>query len=97
MEDGLALTEHLARLARIELDPEEGPEVAREVEVLLGYLARLRAVDVEGEAEWTPPLPPEAPLRADVAEPSLARDVALGLAPEASDGFFKVPRVLDDA
>lgn len=89
--------EHLQRLARLELAPEEAAEVAADLVTLLDYLARLQAADVEGEDEWRPPLAPATAMRADVLAPSLPTALALALAPAAKDGFFEVPRTLEDA
>lgn len=88
--------EHLQRLARLELAPDEAAEVASDLGTLLDYLARLQAADVEGEDEWRPPLAPATAMRADVLAPSLPTTTALALAPAAKDGFFKVPRTLED-
>lgn len=92
-----ARLKHLQRLARLQLDEAEAEAVAADVELLLGYLTRLQQVDVTGEPEWTPPVAPKAFARPDAVEPSMARAEALALAPARQDGYFRVPRVLDDA
>jgi len=89
-------SEHLQRLARLQLEPGEAEAVAADVELLLGYLERLQEVDVSGEPEWTPPVPPKAISRPDVLTASLPRERALALAPASQDGYFRVPRVLED-
>jgi aspartyl-tRNA(Asn)/glutamyl-tRNA(Gln) amidotransferase subunit C len=89
--------EHLLRLARLELAPGEDEEVAADLARLLDYLERLQAADVGEEDEWRPPMPPAAATRPDVVAPSLPTEAALRLAPAARDGFFEVPRTLDDA
>ncbi len=88
--------EHLQRLSRLELTEEEAAAFSADLDLLLAYLARLQEADLDDEPEWTPPLPPASPTRPDVVQPSLAREMALGLAPAAQDGFFRVPRTLDD-
>ncbi len=88
--------EHLQRLARLELGPGEAEAVSADLEVLIGYLERLQAVDVEGEPEWTPPISPATLLRPDEVTPSLDSRVALGLAPNVQGDFFRVPRTVDD-
>lgn len=87
---------HLLRLARIELAPDEVDGIAEDLGALLGYLARLRDADVDDE-EWAPPIAPAASLRQDEPATSLERGAALSLAPSTQDGFFRVPRVVDDA
>jgi aspartyl-tRNA(Asn)/glutamyl-tRNA(Gln) amidotransferase subunit C len=34
-------------------------------------------------------------MRADVVQPSLPREAALQNAPDAEDGFFKVPKIVE--
>ncbi len=97
MSDADERLRHLLRLARLELATGEADAVAADLDVLLGYLARLQELDVDDEPEWTPPVTPAAVMRPDSLSPSLPRDAALALAPNAQDGFFRVPRILDDA
>ena len=85
---------HLARLARLALPPDELARVADDLRNILAYVAQLEAIDVRDVPPMVHPLPFSAPLRADVAAPALARDVALAAAPEHDDEAFIVPRVL---
>ncbi len=97
MSDADERLQHLLRLARLELPPSEADAVAADLDVLLGYLARLQELDVDDEPEWTPPLAPASVMRPDSTTPSLPRAAALALAPNTQDDFFRVPRILDDA
>ena len=40
--------EHVARLARLELRPEEKERMRRELDGILAYIDKLRALDVDG-------------------------------------------------
>ncbi|HEV7207252.1 MAG TPA: Asp-tRNA(Asn)/Glu-tRNA(Gln) amidotransferase subunit GatC [Mycobacteriales bacterium] len=87
---------HLARLARLEVTEGELETFARQLEVILGAVARVAEV----AADDIPPTSHSVPLtnvfRPDVVGPSLDRDEVLAAAPSAEDGRFRVPRMLDD-
>jgi aspartyl-tRNA(Asn)/glutamyl-tRNA(Gln) amidotransferase subunit C len=87
---------HLARLARLDLAPEELDRLAAELDVILGAVARVSEV----AAEDIPPTSHAVPLtnvfRADDLRPSLPRDEVLAEAPAAEADRFRVPRILDE-
>jgi aspartyl-tRNA(Asn)/glutamyl-tRNA(Gln) amidotransferase subunit C len=85
--------ERIARLARLTLSREECEAYARQLEKILAYAESIQRLDVEG----IPPMSHagESPaFREDAERPGLARDVAVGAAPDAEDGLFRVPRVI---
>jgi len=80
--------EHVAGLARVNLDEEERERFAEQFEDILAYFETLDAVpEVERDPELTNVMRPD-----EVAE-SLDREAALRNAPETEDGQFKGPRV----
>lgn len=85
---------HLARLARLALDPQELASLGADLERILDYVAQLEALDLTGVPPMVHPLPFEAPLRADVPAAPLPRETALAAAPQHDDRSFIVPRVL---
>jgi aspartyl-tRNA(Asn)/glutamyl-tRNA(Gln) amidotransferase subunit C len=88
---------HLARLARLALEDEELDRMAGQLDVILGAVAQIREVT---DAADVPPTSHAVPLenvtRPDVVTPSLPRDKVLAGAPEAEEGRFRVPRILDE-
>lgn len=86
---------HIALLARLELSEVEKERAATELSQILGYFETLNQLDTEGVEPMAHVLPIENVLRPDVPRPSLARDAALQNAPEAADGMFQVPRVVE--
>lgn len=90
------LVRHLARLSRLELSDEEVERTIPELQKLLGYFESLGELDLEGVAELVRPIASENVLRADEAAPGLDQAEALALAPERQDGFFKLPRVVEE-
>ena len=92
----------LGRLARIELSPEERDRARQELNRILPLFAQLQAVDTQGVEPLAQPLSAHAdialPLRQDaVTAPSSPdrRAELMANAPDASDGLFLVPKVLE--
>jgi len=85
--------EHVARLARLSLTPEERDTFARQLEQVLVYAGSLEALDTSG-VEPMGHASASEPLRDDVPAQGLRRETVLEAAPDAADGLFRVPRVL---
>jgi aspartyl-tRNA(Asn)/glutamyl-tRNA(Gln) amidotransferase subunit C len=87
---------HLARLARLDLTPDELTLFSRQLSDFLAYADQVREIDTTGVPPTSHPTGTAGVLREDLPAPSLPRDVVLKQAPEAdvSAGLFKVPRVL---
>lgn len=88
---------HLARLARLALGNDELDALAGQLDVILGAVAEIGEVaDAADVRPTTHAVPLENVARPDVVRPSLPREAVLAGAPEAEDGRFRVPRILDD-
>lgn len=90
---------HVARLARLGLDPARLEPLVRELNGILGHMEQLAAVDTSGIDMTTDAGlrsasgVPTAALRSDEGPPiplALPREA---FAPEMRDGFFLVPRL----
>ncbi len=87
---------HLARLARIDLEPHELDRMADQLGVILGAVATVREVAGDDVPATSHPLPLRNVTRPDVPRPSLSAEQVLAGAPEAEDGRFRVPRILEE-
>ena len=87
---------HLADLARIDLTDAELDHLAPQLTVILESVASIRGVAGDDVPPTSHALPLTNVFRDDVVEPSLTPEQALSGAPEAVDGRFSVPRILDD-
>jgi len=88
---------HLARLSRLALEDAELDQLATQLDVILGAVAKIGEVsDAEGVTPMTHAVPIENVTRPDVVMPSLVREDVLAGAPAAEDGRFRVPRILDE-
>jgi aspartyl-tRNA(Asn)/glutamyl-tRNA(Gln) amidotransferase subunit C len=88
--------ERIADLARLDLSADRADRMTADIEAILGYVAKLEALDTAGIEPTTHAVPLATPLRDDRAVPPLDPELALANAP-ARDGFaFVVPKVLDE-
>lgn len=87
--------DHIALLARLDLSGQERERAATELSQILGYFETLNQLDTDGVEPMAHVLPVENVLRQDVARPSMPREAVLQNAPEAADGMFQVPRVVE--
>lgn len=85
----------VARLSRLALREDEVEPLRRELDAVLGYMDRLRAIDLEGVEPLTHPAPATNRLFPDDPGPTLAHQTLTRLAPEHFDQFVRVPKVLD--
>ncbi|MDR7281169.1 Asp-tRNA(Asn)/Glu-tRNA(Gln) amidotransferase subunit GatC [Catenuloplanes atrovinosus] len=87
---------HLARLSRLAVTEQELDTFAGQLDVILQSVARVGEV----AAADIPPTSHSVPLtnvfRDDVVVPGLSQEAALSGAPDAEDGRFRVPRILDE-
>jgi aspartyl-tRNA(Asn)/glutamyl-tRNA(Gln) amidotransferase subunit C len=88
---------HVARLARLDLSPEELDRFAVQLAAVLAHARDVEACDTSGVPPTAHPLPLSNVLREDVVEPSLDREEVLREAPQAEEGRFRVPRILGEA
>ena len=68
----------------------------QQMDSILTYMDNLSKVDTENVKPTTYALPMQNVFREDVVKPSLPREAALANAPLQEDGYFKVPKVLED-
>lgn len=87
----------VASLSRLRIRDEESSEVATQLDKILTYVENLQAIDTTNIEPTTYALPMQNVFRADEVKPSLERELALSNAPLKEDGYFKVPRVLEES
>ena len=92
----LAQVEHVARLARLDLGPEEKEQMRGQLDAILGYVEQLRRVDTTGIEPTAHVLPLVNVFREDEVRPSYPADAMLANAPELEDEQFRVPRILEE-
>jgi len=86
---------HIAQLARLELSDAEIERFAGELGAILAYVDQLREVNVEDVEPTAHATGGENVFRVDEVAPSPGVEPAMKNAPDHQDGFYKVPKVLD--
>jgi len=86
---------HVARLARLELAPEEEHALQNDLSAILTYMDKLNQLD-------TSVIPPTAqvgeagtPMRADEILNAPAAEAMLANAPARQEHFFRVPKIIE--
>jgi aspartyl-tRNA(Asn)/glutamyl-tRNA(Gln) amidotransferase subunit C len=87
---------HLAKLARIDMSDVELDHLAKEMDVILGAVARVQEVAGVDVPATSHPIPVNNVFRVDVVKPSLTSQEALSGAPAQSEDRFKVPQILGE-
>lgn len=85
----------VAKLARIKVEPEALPALAQEFNTILGFIEQLGEVDIEGVEPMTSVTPQNLTRRADVVTDGDQQAAILKNAPDAREGFFAVPKVVE--
>lgn len=95
MEITVAVVEHVARLARLELGADEEKLFAGQMASILGYIDKLKELDTEGIIPTSHAVPMENAFREDVACPAIGVELALANAPDRVESFYRVPKVIE--
>lgn len=85
----------VAHLARIRVQEDSLPGLAEEFNAVLGFIEQLQEVDVEGVEPMTSVTPQRLKRREDgVTDGDQAKKI-MANAPDAREGFFAVPKVVE--
>ena len=85
----------VAHLARIRVSEDRLPALAEEFSTILGFIEQLNEVDVDGVEPMVSVTPMRLKRRADVVTDGNQADKILANAPDAREGFFAVPKVVE--
>ncbi len=86
---------HIARLAQLELTPDEVERVRRDLDSILTYVEQLAELDTSNVTPTTHILDLATPLRNDEVRDVLRVDEVVRNAPEHTDSSMVVPKVLE--
>jgi aspartyl-tRNA(Asn)/glutamyl-tRNA(Gln) amidotransferase subunit C len=85
----------VAHLARIRVAEADLPALAGELSNILNFMEQLNEVDMEGVEPMTSVTPMRLKWRADVVDDGGMQHKILSNAPDAREGFFAVPKVVE--
>lgn len=87
--------DHLAELARLDLDEDQRAQYKEELQDILELAEKVNEVDTEDVPPTYHALPVENVTREDEPRPSPDARKVLDHAPDEADDYFVVPRVID--
>ncbi|MCH2077751.1 MAG: Asp-tRNA(Asn)/Glu-tRNA(Gln) amidotransferase subunit GatC [Pseudomonadota bacterium] len=85
----------VAKLARIRVEEDQLPALAEEFSAIMGFIEQLSEVDVEGVEPMVSVTPMRLKRREDVVTDGSQAEAVLKNAPDAREGFFAVPKVVE--
>lgn len=86
---------YVAHLARLSLSPEEERQLGVQLGNILGYIEKLKEVDVTGVEPTAHAFPLVNVTRPDEIQPSLPHEEAMRNAPAQANGLFIVPKIVE--
>ena len=86
---------YVAHLARLSLSPDEEQKIGAQLGNILGYIEKLKEVDVTGVEPTAHPFPLVNVTRLDEVRPSMSNSEALRNAPAQANGLFIVPKIVE--
>ena len=95
MDIDIKQIEQVACLSRINLTDVEKGALREQLTDILGYIEKLNELDTDGIQPMAYATAQKNIFREDKQESSLPRQKILELSPSSSNGFFKVPKVLE--
>ena len=87
--------EKVAKLARLQLSDAELERYGPQLAAILDYIAKLEKLDVSGLEPLAHAVDTDNVFREDIPRPGLPREAALQNAPEKTDDFFIVPKIIE--
>jgi aspartyl-tRNA(Asn)/glutamyl-tRNA(Gln) amidotransferase subunit C len=86
---------YVARLARIELTPDEAVRLQAQMDEILVYIRKIRGLDLGGVEPTMRAQAMQNVFRPDTARPGLDRDAVLRNAPAVIGEQFLVPKIVE--
>lgn len=87
--------EHIAKLARLSVTEEEKELFGSQLEGILAYMEKLNELDTKNVEPTSHVLSLSNVMRDDSARPSIPREDALMNAPDHTDKFYRVPKIIE--
>jgi len=86
---------YVAHLGRVALAPDEEKKLAAQLGGILGYIEKLKELDVTGVEPTAHAVPMVNVTRRDEIRPSLPHAEAMRNAPRQAGGLFIVPKIVE--
>jgi aspartyl-tRNA(Asn)/glutamyl-tRNA(Gln) amidotransferase subunit C len=87
--------EHIASLARLYLSEEEKDLFGSQLSSVLDYMEKLNELDTKDIEPTSHVLPLSNVVRDDIPSPSIPKEDALLNAPDRTNKFYRVPKIIE--
>lgn len=95
MKISSADVEKIANLARLDLKDGEAASYGSQLSNIMAYIEKLNELDTDNIAPTTHVGGLKNVTRPDETAPPLSNDEALSNAPDPSNGFYRVPKIIE--
>jgi len=85
--------EHVAKLARLELDEDEKVKFSKQLGDILKYVEMMNEVDTTGVEPMSHSIDFSNVMREDIERYDATREELMANAPDVESDFFKVPKI----
>ncbi len=86
---------HIARLSRLSLSETETETYGDQLNAIIAYVEQLNNLDTREVEPTSHVIPLRNVTREDSVRPSLSREEALRNAPDATERFYRVPKIIE--
>lgn len=86
---------HIARLSRLSLSETETATYGDQLNAIIAYVEQLNNLDTSAVEPTSHVIPLRNVTREDSVRPSLPREEALRNAPDATERFYRVPKIIE--
>ncbi len=86
---------HIARLSRLYLSEEEISAFGGQLNSIIEYVEQLNGLDTSSVEPTSHVIPLNNVMRDDIPKPSLPVKEALKNAPDATEKFYRVPKIIE--
>lgn len=86
---------HVALLARLALTVEEERQLGAQLNTILEYIGKLNELNTSEIPPTSHVLEIQNVMRKDIVRPSISKEEALSNAPDRTEDFYRVPKIID--
>jgi aspartyl-tRNA(Asn)/glutamyl-tRNA(Gln) amidotransferase subunit C len=86
---------HIAALSRLSLSQEEIETFGSQLNGIIEYVGQLNGLDTSGIEPTSHVIPLNNVMRDDLTRPSLPVEEALKNAPDSTEKFYRVPKIIE--
>lgn len=87
--------EYISKLARLSVSEKEKETFSAQLQSILSYMEKLNELDTKDVEPTSHVVSLSNVMRDDVQRPSISREDALANAPDHTDKFYRVPRIIE--